>query len=192
MNDLRELHRRAGAEFGRRVSRIGADDWHRPTPCAEWDVRTLVNHLVNENRWTPELVAGRTIEEVGDRFDGDLLGDDPHGAWQESLDEAVAAFAAPDALDRTVHLSFGDFPGREYLSQLTTDLTVHAWDLAKAIGDEDTIEAELVTFVWELWEPRRDMVRASGVFGDEVAVADDADRQTKALALLGRRRTWPD
>jgi uncharacterized protein (TIGR03086 family) len=190
VNDVRELHRRAAEEFGRRVERIEDDDWARPTPCTEWDVRAVVNHMAYENRWAPELVAGRKIEEVGDRFDGDLLGDDPKAAWRDSMDAAVAAFAAPDALDRTVHLSFGDFPGREYLGQLTSDLTIHAWDVAKGIGDDDALAPDLVAFVWELWRPREEMVRASGVFGEAVAVPDDADLQTRLLAFLGRDRSW--
>lgn len=190
MDDLRSLHRRAGDEFGRRVEKVGDGQWGRPTPCDDWDVSALVNHLVNENRWAPELMAGKTIADVGDRLDGDLLGDDPKGAWRGSMAAAVTAFAEPDALDRTVHLSFGDTPASEYLSQLVTDLTVHAWDLAAAIGDDDALDAALVAFVWDLWRPREEMVRAAGVFGDAVEVTEDADKQTRLLAFLGRRRNW--
>ncbi|HEX2039273.1 MAG TPA: TIGR03086 family metal-binding protein [Acidimicrobiales bacterium] len=190
MDDIRELHRRAAEEFARRVERIGPDDWSRPTPCTEWDVRAVVNHMAYENRWAPELVAGRTVEEVGTRFDGDLLGDDPKGAWRASMDEAIAAFAAPDALDRTVHLSFGDFPGREYLSQLTSDLAVHAWDVAKGIDGDDTLDPDVVAFVWGLWQGREELIRGSGVFGPPVEVADGADLQTRLLAFLGRDRSW--
>lgn len=190
MNDVRELHRRAAEEFGRRVDHIEDGDWAKPTPCTEWDVRAVVNHMTYENRWAPELAAGRTIEEVGDRFDGDLLGDEPKAAWRDSMDAAVAAFAAPDALDRVVHLSFGDVPGREYLSQLTSDLTVHAWDVAKGIGDDDALDPDLVAFVWELWRPREELVRGSGLFGERVAVPDDADLQTRMLAFMGRDRGW--
>lgn len=190
MADERELHRRAADEFGRRVESVADDQWGLPTPCTEWDVRALVNHLVSENRWVPELVAGKRVEDVGDRFDGDLLGDDPKAAWRDSIAGASAAFAQEGALDRTVHLSFADVPGSEYLAQLTSDLAVHAWDLAKAIGHDDTIGPELVSFMWELWSPRRDMVRGSGVFGDEVGVPEDADLQTRLLGYLGRRRDW--
>jgi len=190
MDDPRERHRRAGAEFDRRVKQIRDDQWYGPTPCSDWNVRALVNHLVYENRWSLDLVAGKTVEEVGDRHDGDLLGENPKAAWRQSLDDSLAAFAPADTLDRTVHLSFGDFPGREYLAQLTSDLAVHAWDLAKAIGDDDALDAELVSFVWDMWSPHEDMVRGSGVFGDAVAVSDDADQQTRLLAFLGRRRDW--
>ena len=190
VTDIRELHRRAADTFDRRVQKVAGDQWSGPTPCSEWDVRTLVNHLVYENRWAVDLAAGKTIAEVGDRYEGDLLGDDPKGAWQDSRQACAAAFAPDDVLDRTVHLSFGDFPGSEYLGQLTTDLVIHGWDLAKGIGDDDELDPELVSFVWDLWKPREEMVRQSGVFGAQVDVPEDADQQTKVLALLGRRRDW--
>jgi uncharacterized protein (TIGR03086 family) len=89
-------------------------------PCRDWDVRVLVNHVVGENRWIPPLLGGSTVADVGDALDGDLLGDDPVSAWHAStvaaLDDARAT-----ALDRVVHLSFGDMPAEEYLWQLTTD-----------------------------------------------------------------------
>ena len=113
--DTVDLHRRAVTEFGRRVEAVPQDGWHRSTPCGDWDVRALVNHLVNENRWTPPLMRGSTIEEVGDRFDGDLLGDDPKGAWADASRAAVESVAERGALERTVHLSFGDSPAEEYV-----------------------------------------------------------------------------
>ena len=105
MADLAQLHRRGAAEFTRRVDAIRDDQWHLPTPCAEWDVRALVNHVTAENLWVPPLLAGRTGPEVGDRFEGDVLGDDPRAAWQASMDAALEAVESPGALDRTVDLS---------------------------------------------------------------------------------------
>jgi uncharacterized protein (TIGR03086 family) len=190
MSDLRELHRLGAERFDQQVQQISPDQWRAPTPCAEWDVRALVNHLVYENVWALDLMAGRTVAEVGDRHEGDLLGDDPKATWRTSRDAAVDAFAAADALERTVHLSMGDVPGSEYLGQLTTDLTIHTWDLGKALGTDVDLDDELVSFVWDIWKPREELVRASGAFGDQVDVPDDADQQTKLLALLGRRRDW--
>ena len=86
----RDLYRRASDTFGAHVHRVRPDQWDLPTPCTEWDVRTLVNHVVGENRWAVPLFGGGTIAEVGDRFDGDLLGADPVAAWDESAAEALA------------------------------------------------------------------------------------------------------
>ena len=69
--DLVKLHRRSVEGFDARVNAIPDDRWDAPTACAEWNVRALVNHIVNETLWTPELLSGKTVEEVGDRFDGD-------------------------------------------------------------------------------------------------------------------------
>src|SRR5829696_6235060 len=95
--DQAALHRRAVEEFDARVRAVGDDQWELPTPCSDWNVRQLVNHLVYENRWTVPLMGGSTIAEVGDRYEGDLLGDDPKGAWAESSAEAVAAVRADGA-----------------------------------------------------------------------------------------------
>ena len=73
--------RRSVEEFGARVSQIHDDQWEAGTPDTEWNVRDLVNHVLAENLWAPPLLAGSTISDVGDRFDGDVLGPDPKGSW---------------------------------------------------------------------------------------------------------------
>jgi uncharacterized protein (TIGR03086 family) len=184
--DLLEQHARALAEFDRRVERLPSDLWHAPTACAGWDVRTLVNHLVAEQRWAPHLLAGETLEEVGDRYDGDLLGDDPQGVWREASREARAAFERPGALEGTVHTSMGELPTEEYLRQMTLDLAVHAWDLTPDTGLDDRLDPELVDELYRIWHPREDLLASSGVFDPPVPTADDADPQRKLLCLLGR------
>jgi len=185
--DLVELFRGSVARFGERVVGVTASHWGDATPCAGWDVRELVNHVTGEQLWAPHLVAGETIEQVGDRYDGDVLGDDPVWTWQQAAPASVEAFAAPGALDRTVHLSYGDESCREYLTQMLTDAAVHGWDLARATGGDETIDPAAAALLLEHWTERQDMVRGSGIFGDAVPVADDADAQTKLLALLGRQ-----
>lgn len=187
MTDRVELHGIAADGFGQRVAMIGADQWHAPTPCSEWDVRTLVNHLVYEARWAPELFAGKTVDDVGDRYESDQLGDDPRHAWRDADADARAAIAEPGALDRTVHLSFADVPGSEYLDQLTLDLGVHSWDLARAIGADETIDPVLVDAILGYVEANAALISGSGVFADPVEVGPGADAQTRLLALLGRR-----
>jgi uncharacterized protein (TIGR03086 family) len=181
-----EEHARARAEFDRRVERLPSDLWDAPTACEGWDVRTLVNHLVAEQRWAPHLLAGETLEEVGDRYDGDLLGDDPRGAWREASAAARDAFERPGALEGAVHTSMGELPAEEYLRQMTLDLAVHAWDLTPHTGLDDRLDAELVEQLYRTWEPRRDLLASSGVFAAPVEVPDDADPQRKLLAVLGR------
>jgi uncharacterized protein (TIGR03086 family) len=89
---ITELHRRA-LDAGRHlIAGVGPDDWTLPTPDDDWDVRALVNHVAAGNFWAAELAAGRTIDEVGDRLDGDVLGADPAAAYEASAWAAVAAF----------------------------------------------------------------------------------------------------
>jgi len=189
--DIVEFHRRALEGFGRHVRTTGDDQWHLPTPCSEWDVHALVNHLVNESYWTAPLLQGKTIAEVGDVFDGDLLGDDPKGAWDKSAAEAVAAAAAPGATTATAHVSFGDIPGADYLQQLFHDYLIHGWDLARAIGADETLDPVLVEVCYSQAKPVEDLLKASGVFGDKLEPPEGADLQTKLLAVFGRRAWEP-
>ena len=142
MTAATQLHAGAAALFDATVRQVRDDQWALPTPCAEWDARALVNHLVGEARWTAPLLAGQTIAQVGDRFDGDLLGSDPRAAWAAAYDEAVDAADRAKSEERIVHLSFGDTPAEEYLRQLTADYLVHSWDLAVTIGAPDRLDSE--------------------------------------------------
>ena len=187
MTDLPDLFARAVAEFDARVHQIADDQWDLPTPCSEWNVRDLVNHLVYEDRWAPPLFEGRTIEEVGDRFDGDLLGETPKEEWEEASRAAVAAARSPGAMEKIVHLSFGDVPGEEYLRQLLNDHVIHAWDLARGIGADDQLDVQLVELLHGWAQPLEDVLKGSGLFGEKVEVDGNADTQTKLLAIMGRR-----
>ena len=187
MANLVTLYERAVDGFAARVDAVGDDQWHLPTPNADWDVAALVNHLVSESLWAPPLLAGATIEEVGDRFDGDLLGTDPKAAWAAAARDAVAAVCWEGVLDRTVHVSFGDIPAADYLSQLVSDHVIHAWDLARAVGGDERLDPELVEFVLGYLGPQVDAWRAGGAFGPAVELPPGADAQSRLLAMSGRR-----
>jgi uncharacterized protein (TIGR03086 family) len=182
-----ELHRRAVEEFDRRVKAVQDDQWRLPTPCTEWDVRALVNHLVYENKWTPELFAGKTLAEVGDRFEGDLLGDNPKGAWSAAMRPAIDAVQQVGAMERTVHVSWGKISGQEYASQLFADHLIHAWDLARAIGADERLDPELVEACYRRTKPQEEMLKATGLFGEKIEPPEGADLQTRLLAVFGRR-----
>lgn len=182
-----EFFTRSVAEFDRRVALVNGDQWNRSTPCTEWNVRALVNHLVNEVRWVPELLAGKTLEDVGSSLDGDLLGNDPAGAWKSAVAEGEAAVGAAGALEKRVHVSWGQIPAEEYVGQVACDLALHSWDLARAIGADEQLDPRLVERCWSLMEPNQAALQGSGVFGEPVAVPEGADLQTRLLALIGRK-----
>lgn len=186
MAEITDLFRRALASFDVRVHAIRDDQWRLPTPDAEWDVRALLNHGVYEVSWAPETLGGRTIAEVGDRFEGDLLGDDPKGAWSAARDHVLAAIDDPGIELVTVELSRGAAPAGEYLTELACDLTIHAWDLARAISAPEALDPELVDFALNYFAENADMWRTAGVLGVELPVTDDVDNQSRLLALTGR------
>ena len=185
--DIPAMFGRAVAEFDARVRQIGDHQWQAATPDEDWCVRDLVNHLVGEDLWAPPLLAGSTIAEVGDRFEGDVLGSDPKAAWTAASAEAVRAVEADGAMDRIVHLSFGDFPGGEYTLQLFADHLIHAWDLARAIGADEHLDEELVASCATWFEAMEEAYRSAGAIAARPPVPGDADARTLLLARFGRR-----
>jgi uncharacterized protein (TIGR03086 family) len=186
MTDIAKLHAQALDATGRIVRGVPADRWHAATPCVGWDARALVNHLVSGNLWAGELAAGGTIERVGTRLDGDLLGDDPAGAYEESAAAAAAVFRRPGALDAPCAVSYGPVPGAVYAGHRFLDVLVHGWDLAVASGQDYALDPHLMQACRQTIEPQLEAFRAAGAIGPEVAVPADASAQTRFLALLGR------
>lgn len=184
MERLIDLHGTALEEFDRRVRLVRMTDWALPTPCAGWDVHDLVDHLTTEQLWAPLLLEGRTIGEVGDRFDGDVLGEEPLAAWEVAARESRAAWLAPSARGRTVHLSSGDAPAEDYLWEMTFDLGVHAWDLARALGADENLDPDLAAELYG-WARKRHL-GPGPMFDAPVPVGEEAGVQERLLALAGR------
>jgi uncharacterized protein (TIGR03086 family) len=189
--DIVAAYRRSLTEFTSRVPQVRAEQWSAPTPCREWDVRTLVNHVVGEDGWTAPLFAGATVAEVGDRFNGDLLGADPVASATGAAHQAEEAVTAPGALDRTVHLSFGDTDAPEYVGQLMADHLIHAWDLAVSISADRTLDPDTVHFCAEWFTDHEDLYRSVGAIGPRVEVPADAGEQDRLIAAFGRDPGYP-
>jgi uncharacterized protein (TIGR03086 family) len=187
MTELITLFQRAAEGFGRHVHAIAEGQWHDPTPCTDWDVRVLVNHVTVEQLWVPPLVQGSTVAEIGDRLDGDQLGDDPVATWDAAVRSSLGAFGAAGALDGTVLLSSGEKATGEYCWEMTTDALIHSWDLARGIHADEALDVELVELVYERTLPVAEHLQETGLFAPPVPVPDDAPLQTKLLAIFGRR-----
>jgi uncharacterized protein (TIGR03086 family) len=188
--ELVDIYRRSLAEFTDRVRQVGPEQWGAVTPCTDWDVRALVNHVVGEDRWTVPIMAEQTIADVGDRFDGDLLGADPAASTADAAAGAERAVAEPGALERTVHLSFGDTPAEEYVRQLLADHLIHAWDLAVAIGADPNLDPTAVRACAGWFADREDLYRQGGAVGAKVTVPDGASEQDRLLGAFGRDPAW--
>jgi uncharacterized protein (TIGR03086 family) len=149
-------------------------------------LRTIINYHAYDDAWVPDILSGKTMDEAGKtKFDGDLLGDDPKGVFRIIADKAIAAALDAD-LTRPVHLTYGDFPAGEYLKHITSFRGLRAYDIAKVIGIDTTLNSDLVQGMWDEFSPSAEEWRAMGVFGPKVEVPDDAPLQDRLLGLTGR------
>jgi uncharacterized protein (TIGR03086 family) len=178
--------------FTDRVHAVGDDQWQLPTPDTEWTVADLVGHLIEEHRWAAPLLHGQDLESAGKIVEGSrsLPVDGGVGAnlaeeWDEAAIESADAFAADGALDRTVGLSRGDTPVRDYIGEMTFDLVVHGWDLGRAIGYTEPFPDDLIEEVYAEAVNFGDLA-ASGMFDAPVELPDDASTIDKLVALTGR------
>jgi hypothetical protein len=151
-------------------------------------LRQAINHFAYDDSWVPDMLAGRTMDEVGrHRFDGDLLGADPRGNLERIGAAACQAARTVTDRDAIVHCSYGDVPTWDYFWQLNVARTIGAHDVAQHIGVDDAISAELARGMWNGTEPSAEMWRSMGIFRPPVPVADDANWRDRFLALSGRQ-----
>jgi uncharacterized protein (TIGR03086 family) len=137
----------ANDEFARRLRLVGPDDSRRPTPCSEWGVRALVNHVIGGKVRYQLLLSGGPTEQVEATRTVDQLGDDALASFLGTSDVLVSTFQEDGALARIAHHVTGDRTGRELLSMRILDATIHGWDLARAIGADETLDEDVVAFL---------------------------------------------
>jgi uncharacterized protein (TIGR03086 family) len=184
--NLIAVFHRAAALVDATVSAIRADQYDGPTPCTQWTVRQLVNHVVTGNLIFASLANGapppdRTV---------DHLGDDPVAALRDSLDQLRGIFGGPAFLDQAVTTPFGPGTGATLVELRTNEFVVHSWDLARASGQSTELDHDLVE--WSLasfqGSPRFAQMRGGegGPFGPERPAPDDAPLADKLAAFVGR------
>ncbi len=167
------------------IRNIRPEHLGNPTPCTEWNLRTLLNHMVYELLWVPEIIKGKTIQEVGDRYEGDVLRTDAASAWQHAADAAtVAVHAAKES--GVAHLSYGDVPVMTYIREVGADQLIHAWDVGQAMQATVLFDERLAQAVYDDLFPRQAELEKSGLFAPAIAAAEDAPVQIKLLNLTGR------
>jgi len=150
-------------------------------------LREIINYHAYDDAWVPDILAGKTMEEAGKtKFDGDLLGIEPKTSFKAIADKACTAARDAD-LNRTVHLTYGDFPAGEYFKHITLFRGMRAFDIARAIGASTKLPPDLAQGLWDEIAPQAEEWRKMGVFGAKVDVADDAPLQDRLLGLTGRK-----
>jgi uncharacterized protein (TIGR03086 family) len=165
------------------IRNIRADQWSAPTPCTDWTVRRLVDHLIGMNRVFAALLADRPPPP---RPPADHVEDDPVGAYRDSAAALQAAFGRPGVLERTYHGPLGTASGAERLEIRLYDLLAHGWDLAQATGQpadlpDDLAEQSLAFARTQLTGQAR-----PGRFGPAQVVAEQAPAIDRLAAFLGR------
>jgi len=152
----------------------------------EWSTKDVVNHVTYEALWVKDLFEGQTIEQVGSKYDGDVVGDDPVGAFANSIAAAKTVVSQPGAMESTTYLSGGPTPGGEYAMQLFQDFLIHGWDVAVGSGQDRTLDTHFLECCLPVAELTREIYAESGAVGDNQAVSADAGLQDRVLSLLGR------
>ena len=148
-------------------------------------LRDIVGRHAYDEAWIPDVLAGKSVKD-GDRWDHDLLGDDPIGNYDE-INEIATEAAMREDLDpqKVVHFQYGDYPLSEGFVHLSIYRAFQAWSIAHFVGLDYDLPDALVDLMWEELMPMLDELRGYGVFPPEVAVAADADKQTRLLGKTG-------
>jgi uncharacterized protein (TIGR03086 family) len=175
-------HRRVAGAFTATAEAVPVDAWDNAAPVEGWVARDVVGHLVE---WLPAFLDGATGITLPA---GPSVADDPVGAWRKQTDAVQALLD-----DRATAEREYDLPhiGRMSLEQAidmiyTGDVFLHRWDLARATGQDETLDPEKCAAMLEGMLPMDDVLRQSGQYGPRVEVPSDADVQTRLVAFIGR------
>jgi uncharacterized protein (TIGR03086 family) len=174
-------------QAGTLIERIKPEQATLRTPCRSWNLRDLVNHVVEDVDHFTAIAKGERWQKPG----GDLIGDDWAGAYRKAAAGLLEVWRRPGQLDRTVQLPFGERPASWQVGQAMSDLAVHTWDIARATGQPTDLDPEVgrMSLEWgrENLTPQFRGEEADGmVFGTEVPVSDDAPVYDRLAGYFGR------
>ncbi|NKQ53626.1 TIGR03086 family protein [Amycolatopsis sp. K13G38] len=186
----------AGAGFERLLRSVRPGQWASPTPCSEWNVRRLVNHVARGNLNYVALLEGGTGAEFLRMRDLDALGGDPVATYAASVRNCAEAFARPGVLERTLDYPLGPVSGGQALAVRTTDTVIHTWDLARALGAGERLDPGLVAWIDdhldEIYAGLAETPVADGTThrffaAPPATLTADASRQSRLLHRMGRK-----
>jgi uncharacterized protein (TIGR03086 family) len=173
---------RATAFAGGNVNLVRGDDLSKSTPCSEFDVRALLNHMIGNMGMAATAAEGQKAPFP----EGDQFGSDPGAAYEERRQKLLSAVRGAGTLERDWELPFGTLAGSMMASILFMEHLTHGWDVAKATGQDTTMPGDLVTECMALALPMDQMLRVPGVCGPAVHVPESASPQDKFIAFMGR------
>ncbi len=172
-SDLLDQYRQASQWTAQKVA--GASDLDAPTPCPDWKVRDLLNHMLDTQRYFISAARGEDASPPGP-IPPSLLTSDPAADFGRGRGDFLSVFAQEGVIEKT-----GPSLGIAFSDQL-----LHGWDLAKATDQDATMPSGLADAAYECIHGRFSDEERKGVFGPEIAVGDDATPQQRLLAYTGR------
>jgi uncharacterized protein (TIGR03086 family) len=191
--ELHEMMAKAATSVVEVARNVKPDQLTAPTPCPDWDVRALVNHLMFWSAFRSELAARKESAPADDPLteETDFTADDDWpGTMANQLDKAVAAWAEPGALDGNTGLAGGSMPAKMIAMMMVGELVVHGWDLARATGQRISSDPATLATAHEMATAMGEQGRQMGAFGAEVEVPEGAPMLDKILGLSGRDPQW--
>ena len=179
-SEIAERYQRIAAGFTARVKGCRDEQWSWPTPCPEWTTAAMVEHVIGVHRGIQAMLDHSDVE--AHVADAALV-----AAWSDATALMQSALRDRARASTVVVTPFGEMPFQDLASRVVcSDTLVHTWDLARATGQDERLDARAVEFAWTWMEPAGERLRASGDFGPAVVPASDADAQTRLLCFLGR------
>ena len=162
------------------IASVKPDQLESATPCSEWDVKAIIDHLIGGAAFFSASLAG---EEPS----GPPQADSPAEAYGILTSKVVEVASIPSNLERRVPTPFGEMSGGEVIFGAFMDTVVHGWDLAKATGQDTSLNADHVEIISQAFGPQMDGLRQGGAFGPEVLVGSEVSSQDKLLSMMGRQ-----
>ncbi len=175
-------------ETNRVVDGIEPSQLDNPSPCDEWTVRDVLNHITGGATMFAVCVRDGSMsdEQLGEVMAGDNLGSDYKGAFRAASAAALDAFDEPGAAEKMVKLPFGEMPAGMAINIAIFDVATHTWDLAKGTGQTMQLDPEVLDAAYELAQAMLPNMRAGGLVAEEVAISADAPKADRLAALTGR------
>jgi hypothetical protein len=188
---IQELFIRSNEELKKVIDQIRDDQWSIDMPAGltrnPSSLMQAVKYHSYNDAWVPDTLIGKTKEEVGDVYEEILIDNsDIKGVYAAHNAAAIEAVRSFTDLDAIVHLSYGDFPAREYLQHITIFRTLRSYDLAKLIGIDSTMEPAFVQGLLAEYPSHLDQYRQYGIIPAALSVPEGADPQTQFLGMVGR------
>ena len=189
---IKELYTKANEAEQKVVAHIADDQWDLAMPQIithePMRLQEVVRYHIWDDAWIPDVLAGKTKEEVGAVHEHllKLTTQELQTNFTIYNHRAIAAVRDLSDLDRIVHLSYGDFPAREYLQHNVSTRAFWSYDIARLIGADTTMADDFVQALMDEFSPVIEGYRQRGLFPPAIEVANDASPQTKLLAMVGR------